>query len=80
MKCVGEWWQDELLWEEQVYKALNGAHGFPGLRWSGESEGMYWIVMDYVGCNFERLHFVLEKEFSAQAVALFAVQMVSFIL
>lgn len=80
MKCVEEWWQEDLVWEEQVYKAVSGTNGFPSIRWSGEAKGLYWIAMDYVGCNFERLRVVLEKEFSAQAVALFAVQMVSAIL
>jgi len=31
--------------EEEVYKLLGHTAGFPGLRWSGDWDGMYWIVL-----------------------------------
>ncbi len=77
LKHVDETWKEALLWEEQVYRALGRAVGFPTLRWSGVWADAYWIAMDYVGCNFERLHFFLGKEFTPRTVAYFAVQMVS---
>ncbi len=76
LKHVHELWKEELVWEEYVYQALGNIVGFPSLRWAGEWGDMYWIVMDYMGCNFERLHLFLKKEFTAQIVAACAVQMV----
>ncbi len=62
--------------EEEIYKLLGHTAGFPGLRWSGDWDGMYWIVLDYVGCNLHRLHSNLPDFFNPQTVAVFAVQMV----
>lgn len=68
--------KDALVHEEEVYKALEGRHGFPGLRWSGEWCGLYCIALDYVGCNFERLKHYRPDLFTPQTVAALATQMV----
>lgn len=71
-------YKDILAYEEEVYKALKGIEGFPLLRWSGAWGDTFCIVMDYMGCNFESLKYYYPDVFDSETVAVFAVQMVSF--
>ncbi len=63
--------------EIEVYKALGDTVGFPNLKSFGEWDDMCFIVMDYKGCNLERLRFNLPAYFDPPTVAMFAIQMVS---
>jgi len=65
--------------EIEVYEALGATAGFPTLLWFGEWADMYCIVIDYRGCNLERLRSNLPEYFDPQTVAMFAVQMIGLI-
>ncbi len=65
-----------LVNEEAVYKAMKGVKGFPTLRWSGEWEDSFCVIMDYMGCDFLQLKHGYSGSFDAETVAVYAVQMV----
>ena len=68
---------NQLLQEAKTLKRLEGALGFPKVRWYGHKIGFNVLVLDLLGPNLQELFNSVKKKLSLKTVLLIADQLIS---
>ncbi|CAK6450192.1 unnamed protein product [Pipistrellus nathusii] len=67
----------QLMYENRLYKILQGGIGIPRIRWFGQEKDYNVLVMDLLGPSLEDLFNYCNRSFSMKTVLMLADQMIS---
>ncbi|XP_036299112.1 casein kinase I [Pipistrellus kuhlii] len=67
----------QLMYENRLYKILQGGIGIPRIRWFGQEKDYNVLVMDLLGPSLEDLFNYCNRSFSMKTVLMLADQMLS---
>mmetsp|Transcript_35548 Transcript_35548/g.65851 ORF Transcript_35548/g.65851 Transcript_35548/m.65851 type:complete len:388 (-) Transcript_35548:151-1314(-) len=66
----------QLLYEYQVYRAIEPAQGFPVVHWCGSAGRCNVMVMELLGSSLESLYVKCGRRFSMKTVLMLAIQLI----
>mmetsp|Transcript_13612 Transcript_13612/g.33317 ORF Transcript_13612/g.33317 Transcript_13612/m.33317 type:complete len:387 (-) Transcript_13612:577-1737(-) len=66
----------QLLYEYQVYRAIDPAQGFPVVHWCGSAGRCNVMVMELLGSSLESLYVKCGRRFSMKTVLMLAIQLI----
>jgi len=66
----------QLLYEYQVYRAIDPAQGFPSVHWCGSAGRCNVMVMELLGHSLESLYVKCGRRFSLKTVLMLAIQLI----
>mmetsp|Transcript_1710 Transcript_1710/g.2131 ORF Transcript_1710/g.2131 Transcript_1710/m.2131 type:complete len:383 (-) Transcript_1710:152-1300(-) len=66
----------QLLYEYQVYRAIESAQGFPIVHWCGSAGRCNVMVMELLGSSLESLYVKCGRRFTMKTVLMLAIQLI----